>query len=498
MPLFRRKNTSVPPSDPQPQQHWVAYVYAPRPVPMPSMYPTPYAQHPAFHVPATARYGQLGMQYHTMPVQYVYQKSSTTYSESPQHATNPLTIPQHVRSTVETDYHQTPRRQYRSYSGSQPAPPILTAPMSRGVDFPYTNDEYAVEVKTQPARQGVFTTLFNFARGRSKSRGRNEADPTARPRSRGSFVDDGRDRGRGRTTDPRYVDGRRERRLSNDKELKRQRHESQKVFEEKMIETLEKNLRDGPLQQEDPYHRSSTKEALRYKYEAEDRQKKEYRQSQPVQIPMRPSSRNRPTSPDGLAASPTLLAHTEMNARQAFHRDSGYHTDAPTSKSSRRSSMPLHIMQRSPMEKSATAPKIPEGFFNKRGDQLMNSKGDVLRRPTHLEFPPEFVKYPPPGTGWMDHKGQVSYLGVTQSIGRTHPLHRLSGQTSGGSGRWAEGHCALAKSPDPRTKSIGDPSSETPLCSLVLSFSLSNPTLITHRRHSKTRKSKAFSCLSGC
>jgi hypothetical protein len=399
MPLFRRRNTSVPPPAPQPQQHWVAYVYAPQPAPMPSMYalqsPSPY---PTFHVPPTARYGHLGMQYRTMPVQYMYQKSSTTYSDSPQHPTNPLTAPQH----------QTPRIHYRS--GSQPAPPNLAGPTSRGGDFPYTDDEYAVEIKTQPAKQGVFSTLVNLARGRSKSRGRNEVDPTARPRSRGSFVDDGRDRERGRATDPRYVDGRRARRLSNDKELKRAEYETQKNFEKAMMETIKSSLREGP--------RPSTKEALKHKYEAEDRlrQQEEYRQSQPVQIPsMRPTSRNRAASPDGLAESPTLRAHTQLNARQPFHRDSGYHTDAPTTKSSRRSSMPLHIQRQrldlaSPIEKSATALKIPEGFFNKRGDQLMNSKGDILRRPPHLEYPPEFGGYPPPGTGWMDHKGQVKLL----------------------------------------------------------------------------------------
>jgi len=70
--------------------------------------------------------------------------------------------------------------------------------------------------------------------------------------------------------------------------------------------------------------------------------------------------------------------------------------------------MPLQRLDlASPIEKAAAALKIPEGFFNMRGDQLMNSKGDVLRRPPHLEFPPEFANYPPPGTGWMDHRGQI-------------------------------------------------------------------------------------------
>jgi hypothetical protein len=50
----------------------------------------------------------------------------------------------------------------------------------------------------------------------------------------------------------------------------------------------------------------------------------------------------------------------------------------------------------------------------------MNSKGDVLRRPPHLEYPPEFANYPPPGTGWRDHKGQVSLLCRVPSILLTH------------------------------------------------------------------------------
>jgi hypothetical protein len=327
--------------------------------------PGPYVQHPTFHALPTTRYNHLGMPYRTMPVQYIYPKSPAAYSDAPQH---------------QLDYSA---KRYRTQSGSQPAPPMLAR------DYPYTDDEYAVEIRTQPAKQGVFSTLVNFARGRSKSRGRNEVDPTARPRSRASFVDDGHDRERGRTTDPR-----------------------QRSFEQAMMVKLEESL--SPPSN---VHRTPTKEALKQKYEAEDRlqrQREEYQQSQPVQIPNRPSprSRNNAASPDGLAESPTLIEHTKLNARQFFHRqstDSGYHTDAPP-KSSRRASVPVQ-MQRldlaSPMEKSAAALKIPEGFFNKRGDQLMNSKGDVLRRPLHLEFPPEFANYPPPGTGWMDHKGQI-------------------------------------------------------------------------------------------
>lgn len=438
MPLFRRKNSSVPPSGPQPQQHWVAYVYAPQPAPMPSMYalqnPSPY---PTFHAAPTARYGHghLGMQYRAQPVQYIYQKSSATYPDSPQHPTNP----------------QTPRKLYRTQSGSQSA-----VSSSRGGDYPYTDDEYAVDIKTQSAKQGVFSTLVNFARGRSKSRGRNEADPAARPRSRGSFVEGGHDRERGRTTDPRYVDGRPARPLSRS-EL-RAKHESQRSFEKAMMDKLEESLRDGPLQQRAPTseHRASTKEALKQKYEAEDRlqrQREEYQQSQAVQTPsMRPSSRNGAMSPDSLATSPTLKAHTEWNARRFFHRqstDSGYHTDAP--KSSRRTSVPLQMKRRdlaSPIEKSAAALKTPEGFFNQRGDQLMNSSGDVLRRPPHLEYPPEFTNYPSPGTGWMDHKGQVSYLHVVPSIVLTHLIDRRPGPQVDQEGGLKA--IVLAKPPDPR------------------------------------------------
>ena len=339
--------------------------------------PTPYAPHHTFHASSAARYGHLGMQYRTLPPQYMYQP------DSPQHSTSP----------------QTPRKRPRSQSGTQP-------PRSRGGDYSYTDIEFE-----PPAKQGVFSTLVNFvARGRSKSRGRNEADPTARPRSRGGFTDDGHDRGRGRPTDPRYVGGTPKRPLSRG-EL-RAKHESQKSFEKAMMDKLEESLQQN-------VHRASstTKEALMYQYEAEDRlqrQREEYQQSQPVQIAsMRSPGRHGAVSPDSTAASPTLLAHTEFNARRFFQHnrnstDSGYHTDAPP-KSSRRSSMPLQRLA-SPIEKSAAALKIPEGFFNQRGDQLMNSKGDVLRRPPHLEFPPEFSKYPPPGTGWMDQKGQVSYL----------------------------------------------------------------------------------------
>ena len=465
MPLFRRKTAPVPLPDPQPQQHWVAYMYAPQPTPMPSMYAPqtgPYVQHPSFHVPPNTKYGHMGLQYRTIvpttmalkgaPVQYVYQKSSTSYSDSPQHATI-----------------------HRSYTGSQP-----TAPVSRGAEasrypFPYAGDEYDVEIQTQPAKQGVFSAFLNLARGRSKSRGRGEAEPTSRPRSRGGFVVDGHDRERGRAKDPRYVDAHRERRLSGDKELKKVKYDSQQSFEKTMRETLEKSLREEPLQQEDRYrvpasmHRPSTKEDLKRKYEAEDRLRQqqeaaeEYERSQAVPIPnMRPSSRNRAASPDGLAESPTTLEHTKLNSVQLsgrpvlLHRPnthSGYHTDAPP-KAARRSSAPMHLqMQRfdlaSPMEKSAPALKVPEGFFNQRGDQLMNSKGDVLRRPPHLEYPSEFAGYPPPGTGWQDHKGQVSYLLMIPSILLTQ-FYSLLGRTSDGSGRLAKGRCSLANPPNPR------------------------------------------------
>ena len=435
MPFFRRKSAPAPLPGPQPQQHWVAYMYAPQPVSMPSMYalqnPSPFVQHATYHVPSNAKYG---LHYPNVPVQYIYQRTSSAYSGTPHHTGTPLPV------------HQL----HRPSSGSHP----ISADHH---PFPYSDDEYAVDIQTQPAKQGVFSTFMKFARGRSKSRGRGEADPTARPRSRGGFTDDGHDRGRAK--DPRYVG--RERRLSGE-QLKKLKHESQKSFEKSMIDSLEKSLREGPLQQEDPYrvpasvHRSLTKEDLKRKYEEEDRlrQQEEFQRSQPVQIPvMRPSSRNRAMSPDGLAESPTLIEHTKLNARQHFHRpDSGYHTDAPP-KSSRRSSMPVHRqMQRldlaSPMEKSALASKVPEGFFNRRGDQLMNSKGDVLRRPPHMEFPPEFADYPPPGTGWQDHKGQVrSYIPVIPSIVLIYFIACRAGPQVDQEGGLKA--IALAKPPDP-------------------------------------------------
>lgn len=438
MPLFRRKPATAPLSGSRPQsqsqsqQHWVAYVYAPQPVPMPTMYPlqaaTPYGRHPAFPVTPSTKYGQLPLQY--MPgMPYMYEQSSTTYAASPQHPSN--TLP-HVRSKVETIYQQQPRR--RSYSGSQPLPPVLTAPVSasRGgeADHYYPADPYAVEIQAHSAKQGVITNFLNMVRGRSKSRGRNEVLPS-RPRSRGSFVDDGQNRERGRATDPRL----RERRISLDKKAK---HDSQRSFEKTMMETLEKTARE---EHHRSVHRSSTKEELRRKYEAEDRlrQQEEYQRAQ-TPTP-RPSSRNRAASPDSTAVSPMLVEHTKMNARQHFQRpstDTGYHTDGPT-KSSRRPSLhqQMHLASR---ENSAPALKIPEGFFNRRGDQLMNSKGDILRRPPHLEYPPEFANYPHPGTGWRDHKGQVSYLSNDfPSSKLTHALHNsLSGRTLGGSGRWAK------------------------------------------------------------
>lgn len=358
------------------------------------MYALPSAAPYGYHLPANPKYA---LQHRsTLPVQYIYQPASSAYSNTPHLPPNSLPLSQLVHSTVNTDYHhhQTPRQRPR--------------PISRGSEadrhpFPYSDNEF--DIRTQP-KQSVFSSFMSFARGRSKSRGRAEPDPTARPRSRGAFTDDGHG-----AKDPRYVDARRGRRLSGEKQLIKAKHESLKSFD-KSMESLEKSLRAAPLQQEDPYrvastiHRSSTKEDLRRKYEEEDRlrQHEEYQRSQ------HPSSRNRAASPDVLIQSPTLLEHTQLNS---LPPDSGYHTDAPP-KSARRSSMPLHAqMQRpnlaSPREKSAPALKVPEGFFNRRGDQLMNSKGDVLRRPPHMEYPPEFAAYPPPGTGWRDHKGQVRY-----------------------------------------------------------------------------------------
>ena len=365
MPFLRRKTAPAP----LPQQ-WVAYMYQP----MPPMYAGPYVQQSPYPVPSNNKYANMALQCQTLPVHY-YQ---TTYSDTPHHSANTLPIHQRV-TTVESDYQ--PRKLYRTYSGGQHVAPIPTAPISRGggYAFPHTPDEYDVKIETQrSAKYGILGSIVNFARNRSKSRHRSEAEAPARPRSRGSVVDDGQ---RGRAMDPRYVEAhrQRERRLSGDS-LKKAKYESQRNFEKSMLDSLEKSLREGPLPQEDPYR---------------------------VPVASMPPA-SMPRSPLPPNEDHLLLEHTKLNARRRSHRDSGYHTDAPTSKSSRRASMPLHARMAPPLEKSAPALQPPEGFFNQRGDQLMNSKGDILRRPPQLEYPPEFQDYPPPGRGWQDHKGQVS------------------------------------------------------------------------------------------
>lgn len=405
MPFFRRKSVPAPLPGPhhqqqhqQQQQHWVAYMYAPhQPVAMPSMYPLQTVA-PYGYLPPNAKYA---LHRSTLPVQYFYQTPSSAYSNIPT---------QLVHSSVETDYHhhhQTPRQRHRPASGTSTYSAPTAAPFSRGSEHGHytTDSEYAVDIHTQPAKHGVLNTLINFARGRSKSRGRGEVE---RPRSRGALTDDD-GHGRGRATDPRYATVRRARRLSGEKELKKAKHESLGAFD-KSMESLEKSLRAASLTQEDPYraatiHRSTTKEDLKRKYEEEDRLQDEYQraQQQAAQQQQQQQMRNnRARSPD-VPQSPTLIKHTQLNARPHYHHpDAGYHTDAPAPRSARRQSVPLALPSAAP------APNVPEGFFNRRGDQLMNSKGDVLRRPPHMEYPPEFAAYPHPGTGWRDHKGQVS------------------------------------------------------------------------------------------
>src|SRR5258708_1239225 len=158
MSFFRRKTVPAPPSGPQPQ-HWVAYMYAPQSLSMPSMYPLQTAGPYLYHVPPNAKYG---LHHPTVPVQYIHhQRTSSAYSNTPHLPPPPLPVPQLQR-------------------------PASAAYSRSGDAFPYSDGEYVVDINTQPAKQGVFSAFINFARGRSKSRGRGEAELIARPRSRGA------------------------------------------------------------------------------------------------------------------------------------------------------------------------------------------------------------------------------------------------------------------------------------------------------------------------
>jgi len=212
---------------------------------------------------------------------------------------------------------------------------------------------------------GIFGSLVNAVRSRSKSRERGALLSSGRPDpqllSRSSHGDS-----RGRT----MYDVQRQNQMLRD-------------VDAEIARRLEKDLRLQDL--EDPYRplrrdRSRSFDSTRSR-----------------------EHRNRDIDPD-------VLDNTRYNASalnypppltrmRSDHHSSGYNTDAPVLR--RSSTTTAH----SKAAHSSHAPPL-KGWFNSRGDQLVGHN-TVIRMPKDREYQPCYAHYPLPGQGFADAKGNV-------------------------------------------------------------------------------------------
>jgi len=215
---------------------------------------------------------------------------------------------------------------------------------------------------------GIFGSLVNAVRSRSKSRERDALFSASRSTS-SSYTAHG-ERGR-----PVY-------------DLKRQKEMLRDVDAE-IARRLEKDLRLQDL--EDPYRPLRRDRSRSFE---STRSRERHRDIDPdVQDNTRYNAKALAYAPE--RPSPVTRVRSDE------HRGSGYHTDAQPSMLRRNSTTTAHPKP----HRSSHAPP-PKGWFNSRGDQLVGHNS-VIRQPKDREFQPCFAHYPPPGHGFADSAGNV-------------------------------------------------------------------------------------------
>jgi hypothetical protein len=218
---------------------------------------------------------------------------------------------------------------------------------------------------------GIFGSLVNAVRSRSKSRERDALF------SASSYTAQG-ERGR-----PVY-------------DLKRQKEMLRDVDAE-IARRLEKDLRLQDL--EDPYRplrrdRSRSFESTRSRERTE-------RRNRDIDPDVQDNTRY---NAKALAYAPERPTPVTRVRSSGEHHSSGYHTDAQPSML-RRNSTTTTAHPKSHRSSHAPPPP-PKGWFNSRGDQLV-SHNSVIRQPAGREYQPCFARYPPPGQGFADSAGNV-------------------------------------------------------------------------------------------
>lgn len=223
---------------------------------------------------------------------------------------------------------------------------------------------------------GIFGSLVNAVRSRSKSRERDALFSAGHPKptaaSRPSMGDS-----RGR---PQYDLQRQKQMLSDvDAEISRR---------------LEKDLRLQDL--EDPYRpirrdRSRSFESTRSRERTE-------RRNRDIDPDVQDNTRY---NAKALAYAPERPSPSSRMRSEQVQHSSGYHTDAQPSMLRRSSTTTAH-----PKSSRSSQSVAPKGWFNSRGDQLVG-RNSVIRQPRDREYQPCFVSYPPVGTGYGDSIGNI-------------------------------------------------------------------------------------------
>lgn len=221
---------------------------------------------------------------------------------------------------------------------------------------------------------GIFGSIVNAVRSRSKSRERDALFSAGHSKQTASSYTPQGERGR-----PVY-------------DLKRQKEMLRDVDAE-IARRLEKDLRLQDL--EDPYRplrrdRSRSFESTR----SRERQERRNRDIDPdVQDNTRYNAK-------ALAYAPERLSPVTRRSDQPHHSN-GYHTDAQPSMLRRSST----AAGRSSTHRSSQH-STPKGWFNSRGDQYVG-QGSVICQPPDREYLPCFAHYPAPGRGFADSAGNV-------------------------------------------------------------------------------------------
>lgn len=243
----------------------------------------------------------------------------------------------------------------------------------------------------------MFSALKEMARGRSKTRG-DDISKIERPRSRSQSDPERVERVRGRDgyPDPKY-----------EKDIRREKMEAQKRYELELYQTLDNALR---IQE--------ATEARLHTRRGSDATHATPRHDVPRAG--RDRGRNDPrTDPrEYYAHSPATVTNTVYNAHHLRPHLSSRQTAEPQvliatpttpidPRSLRRSATSTAVPHVGGHQPTLT-PAFPNGWFNARGDQVLDRYGrEVIMLPKEKQWPSCMSHLPPPGRGWGDNQGQL-------------------------------------------------------------------------------------------